>query len=718
MMNRWAATLRASFPWLLAAAAFALAYLSPVEEVKSDPAISLLATQSLLDHQTLRLDAYLGDPACAYDLERDYRIRRRGGSISYYSHGVSLLSLPAVWLANRLGYHMLDQGDEFALQNLLSALCCALLGVLLYRICLGFLGPVASLAITAVSLFGSSLISTMATGLWNVGYEALLLALGLLHLREAGAGRRLRLGYLTLLAILGFICRPTAAFAVLAALLTLAPEARQRHRSVWLRVVLGLALLAVVLAMLDLIGWIPRYYSPLKLTPQSPLSTGLYGTLLSPSRGLLVFSPFLVLVIAVCLWHLRELAGDRLLRLAAVWTGLHVLAIATTGPWWGGHSYGPSLLAEVMLPAVLVSCLAWRQLERRARQRTRMLLAAAYLASGLAAIYIHSYQGLFNPEVRRWNWTPDVDLNPRLAFDWRHPQFFASASSLEQRVFELERLELKAYRPGQEVTDDGGAALGALFRDWYPPEPGWRWSRGRSPEILLRLGELPAGGVGLAGGQRNTVYLFQFRAGSLGRQQTALEVNGTEVGRIELGGPVRERAFAFERELLRPGQENSFRFDLPGATATSTDSRVMALALHAFKLLPDVPGIDVGDEPLFVQGFSAAEGRWRWTDGHRAVIDYPVADAAGVDTLELTASVLDHQSVGIRLNGVEIGELSFEGGFENVVARRLTFDPGLLRPFGMNQVELALPEAGKTAEDARLLGLAFVRLELRPAASD
>ncbi len=702
-MNRSA--IRAIPPTLLAAVAFALAFYSPVEEAHSDPGIALLATQSLLDHGTLRLDAYLNDPACAYDLENDYRIRRRGESLTYYSHGVSLLSLPAVWLANRLGFHMLDQDDEQALQNLLSALCCALLGLLLYRICRAYLGPVASLTISSTSLFGSTMISNMATGLWNVGYATLLLALGLLHLVHAEAREtRFNTGYLVLLAGLAFLCRPTAAFAVVAALPALAPAVWFKKWRIWLPLVLGLTLLAILLSVLDLMRLIPRYYSPLKLTPQSPLLTGLHGILLSPSRGLLVFSPFLVPVATVCLWRLRTLAGDRMFRLAAVWGGLHLLAIATKGVWWGGHSFGPRLLTEVMLPAVIVTCLVWRQLERP----RWVLFAIAYIICGLVAIYIHSYQGLFNDQARRWNWMPDVDRAPQLIFDWRHPQFLATASSLERRALELERLKLGIYELGEEIKPEDSAVYGALLNDWYPPEPGWRWSRGNSPEILLKLGELPSD---------SELYLFQFRAGALGHQQASLEVNGTVIDRIELDGSVGERAFAFEPGLLQPKQENRFRFDLPGASSTPTDQRILGLALRSFSLrsVRDFPGIVVADEPLFIRGFSITEKRWRWTDRRRAALDYPVADPTGLDTLELIGSALQTMPVAIRINGVDVGELIFGGGFENVVAQRLTFDPSILRPFRMNRIVLLLPEAQQTPTDARLLGLAFRRLELRPS---
>jgi len=167
---------------ILALAVFVLAYGSSNQDVDSDPAIALLASQALLDHGTLRLDAYAGDPACGYDLETDRRIRRRSGSYAYYNVGVPLLSVPAVWVANRFGVHMLDRPAELALQNLLSALCCAIIAVLVLRICRTFVDAAASLVITAVSILGSSLISTLATALWNTVYAVLLLAVAVLHL--------------------------------------------------------------------------------------------------------------------------------------------------------------------------------------------------------------------------------------------------------------------------------------------------------------------------------------------------------------------------------------------------------------------------------------------------------------------------------------------------------------------------------------------------------
>jgi hypothetical protein len=147
---------------------FVLALVSPVEMVDSDPALGLLAAQALVDHGTLSLNIYLDEPDLAYDLDADYRIRQWRGSYYYYDLGAPILVAPAVWVANRLGYHMLRQVDEFATQNLLSALTCAVVFVLLYQLCRHYLDPLPSLSIAAISTFGSSLMSTLATGLWNI----------------------------------------------------------------------------------------------------------------------------------------------------------------------------------------------------------------------------------------------------------------------------------------------------------------------------------------------------------------------------------------------------------------------------------------------------------------------------------------------------------------------------------------------------------------------
>ncbi len=168
--------MRASY-WLSGCVAFSslaiflLAYFSPVDSGDADPAVSLLASQAILDYGTLDLNVYRGHPDLAYDLDKDYRIFRQNDSYRYYSLGVPLFSVPAVWLANQFGYHMLNQAHEFALQNLLSALITALVFILFFALARRLVSFGVSYGIALVVTLGSSVVSTMATGLWNVDYQ-------------------------------------------------------------------------------------------------------------------------------------------------------------------------------------------------------------------------------------------------------------------------------------------------------------------------------------------------------------------------------------------------------------------------------------------------------------------------------------------------------------------------------------------------------------------
>jgi len=53
------------------------------------------------------------------------------------------------------------------------------------------------------------------------------------------------------------------------------------------------------------------------------------------------------------------------------------------------------------------------------------LVAVCYAALGLVAIYINSYQGIFNKHTARWNNFIEVDRNNDKIFDWSVAQFLA-----------------------------------------------------------------------------------------------------------------------------------------------------------------------------------------------------------------------------------------------------------------------------------------------------
>ena len=79
---------------------------------------------------------------------------------------------------------------------------------------------------------------------------------------------------------------------------------------------------------------------------------GLAGVLVSPSRGLFVYAPVLLFSVAgLAAWLVRRRGG--VLACAALAAAVGVATIAQFSVWWGGHSFGPRLLTDV-LPAVVL----------------------------------------------------------------------------------------------------------------------------------------------------------------------------------------------------------------------------------------------------------------------------------------------------------------------------------------------------------------------------
>lgn len=214
---------------------------------------------------------------------------------------------------------------------------------------------------------GTGVWSTSSQTLWQHAPDAFLIALGAYGLVRAKESARWS-------AVAGAAfaaataCRPTsAAFAVAAAVHLLFQNRR--------------ALLAYAAAATPIAIAIAAYNaywfgSPLRFGQtvvggglalaltgvadqwQTPLWVGVPGLLVSPSRGLFVFSPFLLAAIpgAVIAWRRAEYAPLRPLAVAAV---LVILVGGKHYDWWGGWAYGyrhvvdlAPVLALLVTPAV------------------------------------------------------------------------------------------------------------------------------------------------------------------------------------------------------------------------------------------------------------------------------------------------------------------------------------------------------------------------------
>ena len=87
----------------------------------------------------------------------------------------------------------------------------------------------------------------------------------------------------------------------------------------------------------------------------TPLSTGLYGLLLSPNKGLVFYAP-LVILIPFSLWRMRQSHRYEVIFFVSVML-LYVLPTSKWWSWEGGASWGPRLLLPIVPLLVVAAAL-------------------------------------------------------------------------------------------------------------------------------------------------------------------------------------------------------------------------------------------------------------------------------------------------------------------------------------------------------------------------
>lgn len=137
------------------------------------------------------------------------------------------------------------------------------------------------------------------------------------------------------------------------------------------------------------------------------------GLLVSPNRGLIVFSPVALLVLpgVARLWR-ASMHGERWWLAAAV---VQFVGYSFYSVWWGGHTYGPRYLMDVMIPMAPFGAAGMAWVTAR---RWRTVLASATLAYSILV----AGTGAFVYPTDQWNQDPEVDLNHQRLWDWKDTQ--------------------------------------------------------------------------------------------------------------------------------------------------------------------------------------------------------------------------------------------------------------------------------------------------------
>jgi hypothetical protein len=364
------------------------------------------------------------------DAERhtaDYATRSRGHIVSRYPLAPALVVVPLTWpqvlVLDRLrpGWDRID-ADRYVpiLAKTSQAILAALVGVVLFLVLrrLG-LGRVAVPTALAAGL-GSSLWSVGSQAPWQHGAAALMLstAVWLLLPRPATRWRLVLAG-----AAAGVLVACRSIDVVFAAAITLSVAWRSRRDLAWFLpapVLIGVALVAYNLHFFGALeggqkaleAGHPEMHGVVGTWTGNLLEGGA-GTLVSPSRGLLVYTPWIALAVIL----VPKIAGR---------IGEHALVVSVLGAvvpygfllakyscWWGGYSFGPRFWTDAIPPLAILLGYALDWAVERSRPARIGFGATIAFSVGVQLIGAFYYPS-------SWNHEPiDVDHAHARLWDWR-----------------------------------------------------------------------------------------------------------------------------------------------------------------------------------------------------------------------------------------------------------------------------------------------------------
>jgi hypothetical protein len=249
------------------------------------------------------------------------------------------------------------------LSHISASLVVALAGAVLYLMLKKHLLPTIEdskkiTLILIIYLFGTVNFAMISQSLWQHGAVQLFTLLGILTLLNGIKSRSLFQFTLAGLCLsLAVLSRPTAAlFAILLSLLILLAHKDSLKQSLKASIYLGLG---VVPALLFFLWYNQVYFIGLENQGYagqlfsswfSPFPEGFLGTWLSPSKGILVYSPVLTfsLVGLYKAYKHKELEHRSLYLFSGLIILCHTLLMGKWKHWYGGFSFGYRLTSDAL----------------------------------------------------------------------------------------------------------------------------------------------------------------------------------------------------------------------------------------------------------------------------------------------------------------------------------------------------------------------------------
>jgi hypothetical protein len=322
---------------------------------------------------------------------------------------VAPLYFPAVIWLNAHGWEQ-PQIDRVAelMEKLSASFLASVASVLMYLVLRRDCGRW-SLPLAMVFAFGTNTWMISSQALWQHGSGEFLIALALLLLVASASPMRT--------ALIGAVCVFMAANrppdALIAGAIVLFTVWSRRRSALWLLAGAAVPLAALLYYNLNFIGHVAGGYGYAVVRASSNFFQlgwkGGAGLLVSPARGLLVFSPFLVFIPVGLIQRLRA-PGSRGLAVALSFAVAAQFLLYSQLDWRAGVSWGPRYLTDLLPIVVWMLAPAPRVLHPLARGLLVLAMAASIVVQTIGAFWYTwtSDELIFagNPVSMRAAWNP------------------------------------------------------------------------------------------------------------------------------------------------------------------------------------------------------------------------------------------------------------------------------------------------------------------------
>jgi hypothetical protein len=340
-----------------------------------------------------------------------------GGHVcSIFPPGVAILALPVLVPAVLAGVSPSDATALLLLGHLAASLLESIVALLLWSVFRRFVSARWSVGLVLLYFLATSVRTVASQALWQHAGVHLGIAVALWLVLDERPLTRTRALLAGLALGFGTVARQTTAIA-LAGIVS---------RRTFIRAIAGFGIGIIPLLVYNAIAFGNPFEQGYGNKPfDTPVLAGLYGLLLSPSRGLVVYAPYYAFAVAalVLAWRARGEVPARLRALGLVALAT-LLLYATYTEWWGGRVFGARFLDD--LAPILFAALAWgigRGLLQRAFWRRLFWIGAGWsllLFNAAALVY-----------DQKWDTAPvNVNFHPEKLLDWSDPQWLAVLRAL------------------------------------------------------------------------------------------------------------------------------------------------------------------------------------------------------------------------------------------------------------------------------------------------